>query len=196
MNYLGHLYLSGNDIELMQANLYGDFIKGSHLAYLPEKIQQGIQLHRRIDHFIDNHPIIHELLPVLRVELPKVAGIAVDIYFDHLLAKNWKLFHPQELTDYLAIIYKEFNLELAGYSSDYLAFLKQLIQHNWIRHYPTLDAVDRMSKNISSKLSFPNPLHNGKSVFLQHEKIITAAFFEYMRAANEHFLAEELRILS
>ena len=196
MNYLGHLYLSGNDIELMQANLYGDFIKGSHLDHLPEKIKQGIQLHRKIDHFIDTHPIIHQLLPVLRTELPKVAGIAVDIYFDHLLAKNWKLFHPQELTDYLQVIYKQFNLENTSYSSDYLNFLKQLVHRNWISHYPTLDAVDRMSKSISSQLSFPNQLLNGKLVFQQHEKVITEAFFEYMRVANEHFLAEELRILS
>ena len=196
MNCLGHLYLSGNDIELMQANLYGDFIKGSHLEHLPAKIQQGIHLHRSIDHFIDTHPIIHQLLPILRIELPKVAGIAVDIYFDHLLAKNWKIFHPQEFTAYLQVIYKRFDLENNAYSSSYRSFLTQLIQRNWMSHYPTLDAVDRMSRSISSQLSFPNQLVNGKLVFIQHEKVITEAFFEYMRVANEHFLADQLRILS
>ena len=196
MNYLGHLYLSGNDIELMQANLYGDFIKGSHLEHLPAKIQQGIHLHRSIDHFIDTHPIIHQLLPILRIELPKVAGIAVDIYFDHLLAKNWKIFHPQEFTAYLQVIYKRFDLGNNAYSPDYRLFLTQLIQRNWMSHYPTLDAVDRMSRSISSQLSFPNQLVNGKLVFIQHEKVITEAFFEYMQVANEHFIAEQLRILS
>lgn len=196
MNYLGHLYLSGNDTDLMQANLYGDFIKGSHLSHLPELIQRGIHLHRSIDHFIDNHPVIHELLPVLRAELPKVAGIAIDIYFDHLLAKNWEAFHPQPLNDYLQAVYRGFNLDDPDYSHDYRVFLHHMITHNWISHYPTLDAIDRMSRNISAQLSFPNKLADGKAVFLIHEKEIAAAFFEYMPAANEHFLTDKLRILS
>lgn len=196
MNYLGHLYLSGNDVALMQANLYGDFIKGSHLSHLPEIIQRGIQLHRRIDTFIDRHPVIHELLPVLRKELPKVAGIAIDIYFDHLLAKNWTSFHPQPLDAYLQAIYAQMDPEDSHYSTEYRSFLRNLIRHNWISHYPTLDAVDRMSRSISSQLSFPNRLSDGKAVFLMHEKAITTSFFEYMRSANEHFLGGEFRILS
>jgi acyl carrier protein phosphodiesterase len=196
MNYLGHLYLSGNDTALMQANLYGDFIKGSNLSHLPDVIQRGIQLHRNIDSFIDRHPVIHELLPILREKLPKVAGIAVDIYFDHLLAKNWHLFHQQPLDAYLQVFYAHVDLEDPHYSTEYRTFLGHLVQRNWISHYPTLDAVDRMSCSVSSQLSFPNKLSDGKAVFLIHEKAITAAFFEYMRSANEHFLVDGLRILS
>jgi acyl carrier protein phosphodiesterase len=196
MNYLGHLYLSGNNVELMQANLYGDFIKGSHLSHLPAIIQQGIHLHRSIDHFIDNHPVVHQLLPILRNELPKVAGIAVDIYFDHLLAKNWTTFHPQPLNDYLQAVYRKLDLHNTHFSSEYLVFLDHLVQRNWISHYPTLDAVDRMSRSISTQLSFTNKLADGKAVFLMHEKIISNAFFDYMEAANEYFLTENLRILS
>jgi acyl carrier protein phosphodiesterase len=196
MNYLGHLYLSGNDTELMQANLYGDFIKGSNLSELDPAIERGIRLHRSIDHFIDHHQVIHELLPVLRTDLPKVAGIAIDIYFDHLLAKNWLTFHPQPLDDYLTVIYNSLNTSDKRYNKEYLVFLERLVQHRWINHYPTLDAIDRMSKNVSSQLSFPNQLMNGKSVFLIHEKVISDAFFDYMWSANEHFLTEKLRILS
>ncbi len=196
MNYLGHLYLSGNDTKLMQANLYGDFIKGSNLSDLDPEIEQGIRLHRAIDHFIDHHETVHKLLPVLRAELPKVAGIAIDIYFDHLLAKNWHTFHPQPFSDYLNVVYSQLNTTDKRYNSEYLLFLERLLEFRWINHYPNLDAVDRMSKNISSQLSFPNQLANGKSVFLIHEKTITDAFFEYMWSANEHFLREKLRILS
>lgn len=196
MNYLGHIYLSGNDVELMQANLYGDFIKGSHLGHLPEMIQRGIALHRSIDYFIDHHPGVRHLLTELREDLPKVAGIAVDIYFDHLLARYWDRFHPQPLTSYLNHIYAHFNPLDPDYSPEYRTFLNHLIQQNWISHYPTLDAIERMSQSISLKLSFPNRLANGKTVFIIHEKAITQTFFEYMADANEHFLTEELRILS
>jgi acyl carrier protein phosphodiesterase len=196
MNYLGHLYFSGNDTGLMQANLYGDFIKGSRLDHLPEKIRQGIQLHRNIDFFIDNFPAVKDLQAILRAELPKVSGIAVDIYFDHLLARSWSNFHPQPLNDYLAAVYKKMDLTSEYYSADYLHFLKAMIRHNWMASYPTAEALDRMSRGVSSKLSFENPLVNGAAVFYRHEEAVKAAFFEYMAAASEHFLIEDHRILA
>ena len=62
MNYLGHLYFSKNDFELMYYNLFGDFVKGSDLSRFPIKIQEGIRLHREIDHYIDHHPYVRKLL--------------------------------------------------------------------------------------------------------------------------------------
>jgi hypothetical protein len=32
LNFLGHLFLSNNDKDLMLANLYGDFVKGKDLT--------------------------------------------------------------------------------------------------------------------------------------------------------------------
>ena len=196
MNYLGHLYFSGNDVERMQANLYGDFVKGSHLDHLPAAIREGVQLHRKIDDFIDHHPLVHELLVLLRPDLPKVAGVAVDIYFDHLLARNWKQFHPQDLQEYLDYIYLNLDFLNPFYSSDYRSFLQAMVRYNWISHYHTTEGLDKMCRGVSSKLSFPNALVNGSAVFRKHELQITECFFEYMIAANEYFLREDPRILS
>lgn len=196
MNYLGHIYFSGNDPQLMQANLYGDFIKGSHLGHLPEILQRGIQLHRSIDHYIDHHPVVHTLLLELRPAMPRVAGIAVDIFFDHLLARHWDQFHPQPLDAFLKAVYRKFDPEDDHYSVEFRLFLRKLISNNWISHYPTLDAVHRMCTSVGNKLSFPNNLSGGKSVFLIYENRISETFFEYMKDANEYFLTEEFRILS
>ncbi len=195
MNYLGHLYFSGNDVERMQANLYGDFVKGSHLEHLPPVIREGVLLHRKIDDFIDRHPVVHELLVILRPDLPKIAPVAIDIYFDHLLARNWKQFHPQELPDYLDYIYKHLDFSNPAYSPEYLAFLQAMVRHNWISQYATSEALDRMCRGVSSKISFPNALVNGSKVFRKFEAQITEGFFEYMIAANEYFLQEDPRIL-
>ena len=187
MNYLGHMYFSGNDTKLMQANLFGDFVKGSKLDHFPAVIQEGIRLHRKIDNYIDNFPAVKELQIVLRKELPKVSGIAVDIFFDHLLAKNWKEFHNENLNHYLDKIYASFEFSTDYYSESYIDFLKSLVNYNWMSHYPTHYGLDKMSKGVSSRLSFPNELVNGKAVFLKHEKIITTAFYDYMKAAIEYF---------
>ena len=78
MNFLGHLYFSENNSELMYANLYGDHIKGRNFEQLPELLQKGIKLHRSIDNYIDHHPKVIDLMRQLYPELPKVTGIAMN----------------------------------------------------------------------------------------------------------------------
>ena len=106
MNFLGHLYFSGTDKELMLANLFGDFVRGSKHGHFPEVIQKGIKLHRSIDFYIDNHPLVKELKYDLMSELPKVGPVAVDLFFDHLLARNWTDFHQTAYTSFLSDFYQ------------------------------------------------------------------------------------------
>ena len=48
MNFLAHLYLSGEDEELMIGNFIADFIRNREVTNYSEGIQKGIFLHRKI----------------------------------------------------------------------------------------------------------------------------------------------------
>ena len=50
MNFLGHLYFSGDDHALMAANLYGDFVKGADISRFSPTVQKGITLHLSLIH--------------------------------------------------------------------------------------------------------------------------------------------------
>jgi len=58
MNYLAHIYLSGNDDFLKLGNFIADEIKGKSYKEFPKDIQKGIILHRAIDDFTDHHPLV------------------------------------------------------------------------------------------------------------------------------------------
>jgi acyl carrier protein phosphodiesterase len=105
MNFLGHLFFSDNNLELMYANLFGDFVKGKDLSAFSPVVQSGIVLHRSIDFYIDQHPEVRKLMHILYPVLPKVTGIAIDLYFDHCLAKNWKSYHAKSYKDFLDEFY-------------------------------------------------------------------------------------------
>lgn len=85
----------------MHANLFGDFVKGKNLDYLSESVKRGVVLHRSIDSYIDTHPDVKLLMGKLSPELPKVSGIAIDLYFDHFLSVHWDKFHEKPLLLYL-----------------------------------------------------------------------------------------------
>jgi acyl carrier protein phosphodiesterase len=188
MNYLGHIYFSNDDFELAKANLYGDYVKGSDLSNYSELIQKGIRLHREIDNYIDHNPLItEELLPILRPDLPKVAPIAVDLIFDHLLAKNWSDFHEKKLNSYLDEFYDSIRTNELEFSMTFLQQLGRMENFKWMNVYAQFEGLEKLSNGVSRKLNFSNSLPNTPEVFLKNEKEITRIFYDFMKGAQNHF---------
>lgn len=171
----------------MLANLYGDFVKGSHLETYTEQVQMGIRLHRSIDTYIDTHPAVLELKQLLYKDLPKVSGVAIDLYFDHLLAKNWKDYHVRSLTEFLDEFYAHPIPLSANFSAEFIAFIDAMRFHNWMSHYPTEYGLKKSCEGVSAKISFPNALKEGRLIFKKYEEEITACFRTYMADAIVYF---------
>lgn len=180
---------------MAKANLYGDSVKGTHLEKYPELIQTGVRLHREIDHYIDHHPKVLELIRILRPDLPKIAGVAVDLYFDHLLAKHWHQWHSTPIEEFLNDVHSKLNrIDKKWYSDDFNFFIDKLCEMKWMNSYKLEFGLDKMCNGVSRRISFENALKNGLSVFKKHELAITQAFNEYMLDANEHFRLYHLGI--
>lgn len=90
MNYLAHIYLSGNDRQRQVGNFIGDFVKGNRYEEYPAKVREGILLHRQIDSFTDSHPLVLDAIAMLRPEFGRYSGIIMDVFFDHLLASDFR----------------------------------------------------------------------------------------------------------
>jgi acyl carrier protein phosphodiesterase len=190
MNFLGHLYFSGNDKELMLANLFGDFARGSKHKHLPEVIQQGIKLHRKIDFYIDNHPLVKELKFELMSDLPKVGPIAVDLFFDHLLARNWTQFHSTEYTSFLNEFYEHETDYHSHYPAAFLDFMDKLRTHQWMNHYPTKYGLMKSCEGVAKRISFETKLPTAHLVFNQMETEIESTFHGFMEDAKKEFLTQ------
>ncbi len=187
MNYLGHLFFSGTDKELMYANLFGDFAKGSDLSAYPDIIQKGIKLHRSIDHFIDNHKEVKKLKKDMYLELPKVSGIAVDLLFDHLLAKYWSCFSNIDYQQYLDDFYK-YRVELWDYyPNEFHVFIDNLKKYRWMDVYHQEYGLIKMSEGVSKKISFENKLKNLPDFYNSKLAFIHDVFGVFMADALNHF---------
>ncbi len=193
MNFLGHLFFSNDDHQLMYANLNGDFVRGRDLSHFPKKLEQGILLHRMIDDYIDHHPIVLELLHQLYEPLPKVAGIAVDLFFDHILAQYWDQFHPQALDKFIDGFYAAELENSYLYSDNFKYMLARMKENNWLYQYQFEYGLMRACKGVSSRISFPNVLDTAHRVFKTYEEEVEKSFFGFMEEAIPHhrdFLAK------
>lgn len=198
MNFLGHLYFSGKNTDLMHANLYGDFVKGRDLSHFPPIIQAGITLHRTIDNFIDTHPEVLKLNQSFYHDLPKISGVAMDLFFDHLLATYWDEYHPVSLRDFVNAFYKSTidPLYLPHFSDPYLILFERMKEYDWLYNYQEFNGLKRSCEQLSSRINFENNLFDAPLVFLQNKTRIENVFRIFMNDAIPFFKDYSQKFLS
>src|SRR5689334_24291046 len=82
MNFLAHIYLSGNNPRVMVGNFIGDFVKGRNLLQqFDEEVAFGIELHRSIDQYTDHHPIVKQSKTRLWPTYRHYAAVLVDVFY-------------------------------------------------------------------------------------------------------------------
>ena len=111
MNYLAHLFLSSESSEAMLGAMLGDFVKGADKNNYPPNVRRGIELHRQIDSFTDAHEIVLAAKRQFAPERRRFAGIALDIFYDHCLAKNWSQFSAIPLRTFTNNVYETLKIQ-------------------------------------------------------------------------------------
>jgi acyl carrier protein phosphodiesterase len=100
MNLLAHALLAAPDADLMLGGLIGDFVRGRVDPGLPSGVRAGIALHRAIDGYTDRHAEVTAARTLFDPPLRRYAGVLLDIWFDHLLARGWPAYSQESLDDF------------------------------------------------------------------------------------------------
>ena len=82
--------------------MLGDFVKGPVLSDWPTDVAFGIRLHRRVDVLTDSDSAWKASRDRFPKALRRFAGIAVDLFYDHILARDWSRHHAEELAVFTA----------------------------------------------------------------------------------------------
>lgn len=161
MNFLAHLYLSGDDPKVMVGNFIGDFVKGKNLADRFEPtIVLGIELHRGIDHFTDTHKIVQQSKKRLAGKYRHYSGVIVDMFFDHFLSSKWSDYHNDELEVYAKKAYKVLLDHGDILPSDVNRFLPYMIKQNWLVAYSTFDGLSQALHGIASRTPYKSNMEH------------------------------------
>lgn len=154
MNFLAHLYLSGDFDQLMIGNFMADFVKGKPAATLAPQLVKGIVLHRAIDFYTDTHPIVKQSKKRLQPSYGKYSGVIVDIFYDHFLASLWSDYSSQPLPQFASDTYHlmNSNIESLPLSMHQMLFFMQ--KNNWLVSYGSLWGVERALTGIANRTTF------------------------------------------
>lgn len=155
MNYLAHLYLSGNNEKTLVGNFIGDFIKGKKIENYPTDIQKGILLHRYIDTFTDSHLKFREAKKLFRPEFGLYSGIIIDFFYDHFLAANWNSYSNITLRSFSKKTHAILLSNFLNLPTRVQGFLPFLIQNKRLESYATIDGIIESIEIMSRYSSLP-----------------------------------------
>lgn len=151
MNFLAHIYLSGDDKAITIGNFIADGIRGNDYKKFPKNIQTGILLHRRIDTFTDAHKTVRQSTKRLHKNYSHYSGVIVDILYDHFLAKNWKAYSNVPLVKYVDDFYNllEDNFEILPVRAQKM--IPYMIANNWLLSYASIDGISKVLEGMNRR---------------------------------------------
>jgi len=184
VNYLFHLYLSGDDPDILTGNFMGDFVKGRLEDRYPPRLRRGLELHRRIDSFAQNQTHFNRSRLRLSGEFGLYRGILVDVFYDHFLAATWSDWSTEPLNEYLQRV-RQIVEGRFSYLPERLQGLLPIIFEDMIPSYREAAGVGSALARMSGRVKRPNPLAGGGVELTRHYQGLHEDFLGFLPAARE-----------
>lgn len=167
MNFLAHAYLSGDNPRILAGNFVGDSVKGKMLDHLPPDMSKGVLLHRFIDDFTDNHPIVKRTRQRMNNRFGKYSWVVSDVYFDHFLALHWND-HSNELLDvFIQKTYTVLQDHFHHFPERSQQMIPFLIRQNWLGAYASIEGISVIMERMSRRASFPSKMEEAGEELLR-----------------------------
>lgn len=190
MNFLAHIYLSGDSDEIKLGNFIGDYVKGMAYNKYPPLIKKGILLHRKIDSFTDSHAIVRHHKSFFYDKYHKYAGIIIDIIYDHFLAHYWYKFSDVDFNEYIESVNEFLLSNLENMPMEMIKIVPNLVHHNWLNTYRTIEGIESVLIGMSKGTSLPPESNFAILILRKYYGDIKNEFFSYFPQLIEYVKIE------
>lgn len=185
MNYLAHIYLSGENEKVLVGNFIGDYVKGKNFQNYHREIAQGILLHRQIDTFTDSHKKHKEAKQFFRAEFGLYSGIIIDFIYDHFLARNWNNYSEITLRSFTKRTHAVLLSNYRDLPARVQGFLPFLIQNRRLESYASVNGIIESMKIMGKYSSLPSKSEQARIILERNYDLLEENFNQFMPEVKE-----------
>lgn len=150
MNYLAHSYLAFSDEQIV-GQFLEDVIPNRDRFSYPEKMQQGITLHREIDTFTDSHAEISEAKKIFSPLVRLYAGAFVDVSMDFFLANS---LDDQDLKNHAEKVYLVLRKYQEFLPEKLIRMVNGMEKDQWLYNYKEEWGIQYSIQNVLNKAKY------------------------------------------
>lgn len=176
MNHLAHCVLAGEEPDLIVGALLGDFARGAPDPAWPPRLSAGVLLHRAIDAHTDAHPAVVAARGLFDPPFRRYAGIILDVWFDHLLARDFQRLAGTPLRGFVERVYALLRADDPRWPAPFRIFAARLSAHDGLSAYVEREHVELVLERIGGRLRRANPLDRAMPAIEAVEAPIARAF--------------------
>ena len=192
MNFLAHIYLSGNNDWVKIGNFMADSVRGNSYLDYPDELRKGILLHRYIDTFTDAHPIYRKSKHRLHDKYGHYSGVIMDIAYDHFLAKNWAVYSDEKLEDYAENFYNLLRENYSVLTEKTKEMIPYMIARNWLVSYASIAGLEmilfQMDHRTKNRVNMHESIVEIQQFYTEFEEEFTLFFDELMQHCKEKLI--------
>ena len=152
MNWLAHIFVSGESVDYQLGNLLADPLKGKPWQAASEATRNGFAMLKVIDHFTDHHPAFINSKTRLG-EKGFLRGVVIDMVYDHLLIRSWDQYALIDRTAFIETFYTKALPAAANYPEQPRKIVQGIIRSGYLTSYADLGGLHRALERIDIRLS-------------------------------------------
>ncbi|MCF6311491.1 MAG: ACP phosphodiesterase [Verrucomicrobiales bacterium] len=199
MNWLAHLHLSEMTTDFQLGNVMTDALKGQRWPGMSDDFIRGIECHHAIDAFTDSHPVVDTSKARLKGN-PRLRGVAVDVFYDLLLTRNWQHYSAQTMRKFLEDFYQRALPQCRSYPPLAREFVESLVESDRLGRYGKMSDIEGAFERIDSRLS-ERVLQRGRLVEFMpslklHYEHLETDFRNFYPLLQQHVAAKIARRLA
>ena len=180
MNYLAHIFLARQNGDTMLGGILGDFVTPAEGRAFRWDIAREIELHRHIDSFTDQHPVVLDAKRRFRSYTRRFAGPLLDLFFDYALSADWQRYSDQPLRDFIDAFYTAVSERHDILPPRFRVVAGRIIEHDWLANYAHIEGVALAAGGVSKRLSRGGErMREGIDDLRTHEHALLADFREF-----------------
>ena len=188
MNFLAHIYLSGDNELVRIGNFMADGIRGSDYKDMLPESQKGVALHRAIDTFTDAHPVFRLSTKRLHQRYHHYAGVIVDVFYDHFLADNWQVYSTEELDTYVSKFYQSLHNYHHLLTPKTIGMMPYMIEQNWLVSYREISGIKKILSQMDHRTKYRSQMSHAVEELVEYYsdfKLEFTQFFNELRKFAE-----------
>ncbi len=189
MNFLGHLFLSGEKPLVTVGNFMADAVKGRDLSRFHPEVAKGIRLHRAIDSFTDQHPLFVTGRKRARIHAGRYAGVVMDMFYDHLLAVQWEQWHPEQLANYAQRMYALLHTHRDLLPERTRLMLTYMVHGDWLTSYATLEGLASALAGLSRRARDGDNMLGAERILAENLDAYAIEFKTFLPQVRNHIAA-------